>query len=129
MLPLDPLSGIPGRNRGAAMALAASATFEPFVACSGGCVFLCCFAWRLGAIICGWPLLAAIYYPVLTDLAKGPRGGKSPNWHFVAPAKEGGGVLKTPTPLASCLLHVACLAPSYLLPARMYNYNLLRANK
>ena len=87
------------------------------------------FAWRLGAIICGWPLLAAIYYPGLTDLAQGPHGRKSPNRHFVAPAKEGGGVLKTPTPLASCLLHVACLAPSYLLPARMYNYNLLRANK
>ena len=90
---------------------------------------MCVFAWRLGAIICGWPLLAAIYYPGLTDLAQGPRGRKSPNWNFVAPAKEGGGVLKTPTPLASCLLHVACLARSYLLPARMYNYNLLRANK
>ena len=128
MLPLDSLSGIPGRDRGAAMALAASATFEPFVACSaGGGVSV--FAWRLGAIICGWPLLAAIYYPGLTDLAQGPHGRKSPNWHFVAPAKEGGGVLKTPTPLSSCLLHVACLAPSYLLPARMYNYNLLRANK
>ena len=85
------------------------------------------FSWRLGTIIHGGPLLAAIYYPGLTDLAQRPRGRKSPNWNFVAPAKERGGVLKTPTPLASCLL--ACLAPSYLLPARMYNYNLLRANK
>ena len=120
MLPLDSLSGIPRRNRGAAMAL---------LNLLWRVAEVCVFSWRLGAIICGWPLLAAIYYPGLTDLAQGPRGRKSPNWHFVAPAKEGGGVLKTPTPLASCLLHLACLAPSYLLPARMYNYNLLRANK
>ena len=70
------------------------------------------FSWRLGTIIHGGPLLAAIYYPGLTGLAQRPRGGKPPNWHFVAPAKGGGGVLKTPTPLASCLL--ACLATCYL---------------
>ena len=55
---------------------------------------------------------AAIYYPGLTGLAQRPRGGKPPNWNFVAPAKGGGGVLKTPTPLASCLL--ACIATCYL---------------
>ena len=55
---------------------------------------------------------AAIYYPGLTGLAQRPRGGKPPNWNFVAPAKGGGGVLKTPTPLTSCLL--ACIAACYL---------------
>ena len=87
------------------------------------------FSWRLGTIIHGGPLLAAIYYPGLTDLAQRPRGRKSPNWHFCRKSpggKVGGGVgaqnTHTPRQLLTSL-------PSYLLSARMYNYNLLRANK